>query len=66
MGAAPALGMLAAVLAVPLVVLTVEQPEHVRARLRRITGRAEAVAAVAIIPVAIGTFGVYQRLLDTF
>lgn len=65
-GAAPALGMLAAVLAVPLVVLTVEQPEHVRARLRRITGRAEAVAAVAIIPVAIGTFGVYQRLLDTF
>ncbi|MEU6033924.1 type VII secretion integral membrane protein EccD [Actinomadura sp. NPDC047616] len=64
--AAPALGMLAAALAIPLVVLSTEQPEHVRARLRRMTARAEAVAAVALIPVAIGTFGVYERLLDTF
>lgn len=64
--AAPALGMLVAVLAIPLAVLTAEQPEHVRARLRRITGRAEAAAAVAIIPVALGVFGVYQRLLHTF
>ncbi|MDL4772395.1 type VII secretion integral membrane protein EccD [Spirillospora sp. NBC_01491] len=62
----PALGMLLAPLVIPIVVLTAEPPEHLRARLRRITSRIEAVAVVALLPVAIGTFGVFSRLLDTF
>ncbi|WP_433325762.1 EsaB/YukD family protein [Spirillospora sp. CA-294931] len=65
-GVWPALGMLLAGLAIPFVVLTRDQPEHVRARLRRVMNRVEAAAVVAIIPVAIGTFGTFERLLDTF
>ncbi|MBA9006724.1 type VII secretion integral membrane protein EccD [Thermomonospora cellulosilytica] len=65
-GVVPALGMLLAGLAIPVVVLTAEQPEHLRARLRRITNRIEAVAVVALVPVAIGIFGVFARLLGTF
>ncbi|MFC7329873.1 type VII secretion integral membrane protein EccD [Marinactinospora rubrisoli] len=61
-----ALGLLLAGLAIPLVVLAAEPPEYVRARLRRITSRIEAVAVVALIPVAIGAFGTYERLLTTF
>ncbi|XVQ12482.1 EsaB/YukD family protein [Spirillospora sp. CA-255316] len=64
--ALPALGMLLALLVIPVVVLTSRQPEHLRARLRRIANRIEAVAVVALLPVAIGTFGVFERLLDTF
>ena len=65
-GPGPALGMLIAGMAIPVVVLTTAQPEHVRARLRRITNRIEAVAVVAIVPVAIGTLGTFERLLNTF
>ena len=65
-GIAPALGMLLGCLVVPVVTLTAEPPEHVRARLRRLMNRVEAAAVVAIIPVAIGSFGTYERLLDTF
>ncbi|SEF44035.1 WXG100 protein secretion system (Wss), protein YukD [Thermomonospora echinospora] len=65
-GAAPALGMLLAGLVIPAVVLASEQPEHVRARLRRSMNRIEAVAVVALVPVAFGTFGTFTRLLGTF
>ncbi|RCV48335.1 type VII secretion integral membrane protein EccD [Marinitenerispora sediminis] len=61
-----ALGLLVAGLAIPVTVLAAEPPEYVRARLRRITSRFEAVAVVALIPVAIGVFGTYERLLNTF
>jgi type VII secretion integral membrane protein EccD len=63
---APALGMLVIPLVVSLVVLTTPLPEHVRARLRGMANKFEAVAVVAMIPVAIGTFGVFERLLHTF
>ncbi|QKG23452.1 EsaB/YukD family protein [Actinomadura verrucosospora] len=59
-------GMLAVLAVLPLTVLTASPAEHVRARLRRITNRLEAVAVVALIPVALGTFGVFTRLLHTF
>jgi hypothetical protein len=47
-------------------VLSTEPPEHVRARLRRIANRVEAIAVVALLPVALGAFGTFERLLDTF
>ncbi|MDE3723908.1 type VII secretion integral membrane protein EccD [Nocardiopsis sp. N85] len=65
-GVWPALGIAVGMAAIPAVVLSVEQPEHVRARLRGATSRFEAVAVVALVPLAIGAFGTYQRLLGTF
>ncbi|MFD0802272.1 type VII secretion integral membrane protein EccD, partial [Streptomonospora algeriensis] len=62
----PSIGALLAVLLIPAVVLSVDPPEHTRARLRRITNRFEAVAVVVLIPVAIGSFGTYERLITTF
>ena len=62
-------GPLAAVLALlvaVLVALAVDPVEHVAARLRRLADRLEAAAVVAAIPLAIGVFGVYGRLLHTF
>jgi type VII secretion integral membrane protein EccD len=62
-------GPLAAALALiagALVVLAVEPPEHVRARLRRLGDRLETVAVLAAVPLAIGVFGTYGQLLDTF
>ena len=62
-------GPLAAVLALlvtVLVALGVEPVEHVRARLRHLGDHLETVAVVAAIPLAIGVFGIYGRLLDTF
>jgi len=60
-------GGVAAVLAlVPLVVLAAEPSEHMRARLRRLTDRLEAAAVIAVLPVAIGVFGTYGRLLHVF
>ncbi|WP_150241687.1 type VII secretion integral membrane protein EccD [Nocardiopsis quinghaiensis] len=65
-GVWPALGVAVAVAAVPAVVLSIEQPEHVRARLRGVTSRFEAIAVVVLVPLAIGAFGTFQRLLTTF
>ncbi|MFC4865110.1 type VII secretion integral membrane protein EccD [Streptomonospora arabica] len=62
----PAIGVLVAVLLIPAVVLAFDQPEHTRARLRRIANRFEAVAVVVLIPVAIGSFGTFERLINTF
>jgi type VII secretion integral membrane protein EccD len=58
----PAL-VVAAAAAGPLAVLATRPPEHVRVRLRRIADRLEAVAVIGMIPVAIGVFGTYGRLL---
>ncbi|MEE1930950.1 type VII secretion integral membrane protein EccD [Streptomyces sp. TRM 70351] len=57
---------LAVVALVPLAVLVVRPPDHVRVRLRRLSNLAESVGVVLLVPVAIGAFGVYGRLLDTF
>jgi hypothetical protein len=65
-GAATPVAALLALLAAALVVLAVEFPEHVRARFRRLADRLEAVAVLAAIPLAIGVFGTYAQLLDTF
>jgi type VII secretion integral membrane protein EccD len=46
--------------------LAVRPPEHVRTRLRRIFDRVEAVAVLATVPVAVGVFGTYSRLLAIF
>ncbi|MFG2139298.1 type VII secretion integral membrane protein EccD [Streptomyces sp. NPDC048650] len=50
----------------PLGVLAVRVPEHVQVRLRRLMNLVESVGVVALIPVALGAFGVYSRLLHTF
>jgi type VII secretion integral membrane protein EccD len=68
-GRAGTAGPLAAVLALlvtVLVALGVEPVEHVRARLRRLGDRLELVAVVAAVPLAIGVFGIYGRLLGAF
>ncbi|MBB5933922.1 EsaB/YukD family protein [Streptomyces zagrosensis] len=57
---------LAGAAVVPLVVLAVRPPDHVRVRLRRLANLVESVGVVVLIPAAIGAFGVYDRLLNTF
>ena len=37
---------------------------HVQARLRVTADRVEALAVIAVLPVVVGVFGVYPRLLD--
>jgi type VII secretion integral membrane protein EccD len=67
--AEPPYGPLAAVAVgalLPLAALAFEPSEHVRVRLRRLADRLEAVAVIATIPVAIGVFGTYDRLLHVF
>lgn len=51
---------------VPLVVLAVQPPEHVQARLRRTADVVEAFGVVVLVPLAVGAFGVYARLLGAF
>lgn len=63
--ALPLLALAAGAL-LPLGALAVHPPDHVRVRLRRIVNLVEAFSVVALIPVAIGAFGVYGRLLNTF
>lgn len=58
--------VLALLAVVPLVVLSVEPAEHVRVRLRRIGDVLESVSVIAMLPLVIGAFGVYGRLLGTF
>jgi hypothetical protein len=64
--AGPAVGVLLLAAVPPAVVLATEPSEHLRARLRRIVNRVEAIAVVALLPVAIGAFGTFERLLDAF
>lgn len=51
---------------VPLGVLAVEPPEHVRVRLRKVGDMVESVGVIALFPLLLGAFGVYGRLLGTF
>ncbi|NKI41543.1 type VII secretion integral membrane protein EccD [Streptomyces physcomitrii] len=64
-GAAP-LTVLCAAAVLPLLVLAVQPPEHVRVRLRRTADLVESVGVVALFPLAIGVFGIYGQLLDKF
>jgi hypothetical protein len=52
--------------AIALVVLAYRPPPHVRARARQNADRLEAVTVIALVPVTVGVFGLYSRLLDTF
>ena len=61
-GAAVAL----AVAALGVVVLGYRPPAYTRARARQLADRLEGVAVVALVPVTVGVFDVYARLLDTF
>ncbi|MGW0731720.1 type VII secretion integral membrane protein EccD [Streptomyces sp. NPDC002851] len=58
--------VLAMLIVVPLVVLAVEPAEHVRVRLRRLGDVLETVGVIVLLPLMLGVFGVYGRLLDTF
>ncbi|MGK5738709.1 type VII secretion integral membrane protein EccD [Micromonospora sp. URMC 103] len=55
-----------AVCAVALVVLAHRPPPHVLARARQYADRIEALTVMALVPVAVGVFGLYSRLLDSF
>ncbi|MFI0261338.1 secretion protein snm4 [Streptomyces sp. NPDC017056] len=63
---AGALTVLCALVVLPLVALAVRLPEHVRARVRDLANLVEAVGVMALIPVAVGAFGVYGRLWEMF
>ncbi|TJZ51943.1 secretion protein snm4 [Streptomyces piniterrae] len=61
--AAGALVALCALAALPVAGLAVRVPEPVRARLRRWLDMVESIGVMALIPVALGAFGVYSLLL---
>lgn len=65
-GAAGPLVVLGMLALLPLVVLAVDPAEHVRVRLRRVGDLLESVGVIALLPLLIGAFGVYGRLLGTF
>ncbi|MER5868289.1 type VII secretion integral membrane protein EccD [Streptomyces sp. NPDC002044] len=60
------LAVLAVAALLPLLVLAVQPPDHVRVRLRRTADLVESVGMVGLFPIAIGVFGVYGQLLDKF
>ncbi|WP_030547221.1 type VII secretion integral membrane protein EccD [Streptomyces albus] len=60
------LGLLALIALLPVGVLAVQPPEHVRVRLRRFVDFIESVGVIALFPLAVGVFGVYGRLLNAF
>ncbi|CAM5512160.1 type VII secretion integral membrane protein EccD [Streptomyces abikoensis] len=60
------LALLVVLALVPLAVLAVQPPEHVRVRLRRVGDALESVGVIALFPLLLGVFGVYGRLLGTF
>ncbi|MCO1658387.1 type VII secretion integral membrane protein EccD [Pseudonocardia humida] len=49
-----------------VVLLDLRPRPHVRARARQFADRVEGLVVVATVPVAVGVFGVYERLLNTF
>jgi type VII secretion integral membrane protein EccD len=55
-----------AVAALGVVLLSHRPRPHARARARQLADRLEGLVVVAAVPVAVGVFGVYERLLDTF
>ncbi|MGW2616189.1 type VII secretion integral membrane protein EccD [Streptomyces sp. NPDC001500] len=64
--AAAPLAVLVALAVLPLAVLAVQPAEHVRVRLRRFGDLLESVGVITLLPLLVGVFGVYGRLLDTF
>ncbi|MCO8304498.1 type VII secretion integral membrane protein EccD [Streptomyces sp. RKCA744] len=60
------LAVLVALAVISLGALAVQPAEHVRVRLRRAGDLAESAGVCALLPLLIGVFGVYERLLDTF
>ncbi|MGP3735777.1 type VII secretion integral membrane protein EccD [Streptomyces sp. GDS52] len=64
--AAAPLAVLVVLAVLPLLVLAVQPAEHVRVRLRRAGDLLESVGVIALLPLLVGVFGVYGRLLDTF
>ncbi|WP_149181782.1 type VII secretion integral membrane protein EccD [Streptomyces sp. TRM49041] len=64
-GAGP-LAVLCAAALLPLLVLAVEPPEHVRVRVRRIGDLVESIGMVGMFPLVVGVFGVYGQLLGRF
>ncbi|KDQ67411.1 type VII secretion integral membrane protein EccD [Streptomyces halstedii] len=65
-GGAGAIAVLCVAALLPLLVLAVEPPEHVRVRLRRTADLVESLGMVALFPLAVGVFGVFGQLLDKF
>jgi type VII secretion integral membrane protein EccD len=65
-GGAGALALLAAAAVLPLLVLAIEPPEHVRVRLRRLADLIESFGVIGLFPLAVGVFGIYGQLLDKF
>jgi type VII secretion integral membrane protein EccD len=57
---------LAAGAAACVALLAVEPSAHIQARVRRLADRVETLAVVAALPVVVGVFGVYGRLLHAF
>ncbi len=54
------------VLGAGLLCLSYRPAEHLRARLRQVGDRLEGMATVAMVPVTVGAFEVYSRLLAVF
>lgn len=46
--------------------LSVDLPEHTEARLRQIAERVEVLAILATVPLLVGYFGVFAKMLETF
>ncbi|WP_432139912.1 MULTISPECIES: type VII secretion integral membrane protein EccD [unclassified Streptomyces] len=65
-GGGGALALLAAAALLPLLVLAIEPPEHVRVRLRRMADLVESLGVIGLFPLAVGVFGIYGQLLDKF
>ena len=64
--AAAPMAVLVVLAVLPLVVLAAQPAEHVRVRLRRAGDLLETVGVSALLPLLVGVFGVYGRLLGTF
>jgi hypothetical protein len=60
------LALLCGAAVLPLLVLAVQPPEHVRIRLRRVADLIESIGVIGLFPLAVGVFGIYGQLLDQF
>ncbi|MFJ8883806.1 type VII secretion integral membrane protein EccD [Streptomyces sp. NPDC102402] len=65
-GGAGPIAVLCVAAVLPLLVLAVQPPEHVRVRLRRMADLVESIGMVGLFPLAVGVFGVFGQLLDKF
>ncbi|MFB4424321.1 type VII secretion integral membrane protein EccD [Streptomyces sp. QL37] len=65
-GGAGPIAVLVAAAVLPLLVLAVQPPDHVRVRLRRTADLIESIGMVGLFPLAVGVFGVFGQLLNKF